>query len=439
MHDTVRLDARSFHPRLIDLLRVEFASLGAFLEALAEFDRRKLFRTLGHADLFAYLHKGLKLSRAAAHHRRAAAWLVQRFPEVLEPIREGKLCFTTAAVLASVATEESLAAVLPRFYGLSKQEALELAAELKPRTLVPTRTVVTRVEPLGMVKPNEDRKQTVPEVRPGEPGNPHTEVERTLVEPMTATSSRMHITVSREFLALLKKAKAGQSHVQPGATDEQVLTAALELLIEKQAKRKASVPAKVKREVVKRDQGRCQWPLASGGVCGSTVRLEIDHVVPRGRGGPSTVENCRVLCDVHNRQAARQVYGDDHMDLFAPRAREPAAPYAPGVSSPRDPPCPRPRPPHRVTSRIRCDPRRRPPRPLPPAGGCSSRWSSASPWSISSRSGSPSRSSPTAGASPSSGTPSASSTPGTWAGSSAPARGSARARGAPSSSGGSRS
>ena len=51
---------------------------------------------------------------------------------MLEPIREGKLCFTTAAVLASVATEENLVAVLPRFYGLSKQEALELAAELKP-------------------------------------------------------------------------------------------------------------------------------------------------------------------------------------------------------------------------------------------------------------------------------------------------------------------
>jgi len=26
------------------------------------------------------------------------------------------------------------------------------------------------------------------------------------------------------------------------------------------------------------------------------VRTEIDHVVPRGRGGPSTVSNCRILC-----------------------------------------------------------------------------------------------------------------------------------------------
>jgi hypothetical protein len=343
MNDTDLAAARTFHSRLVDLLRVEFASLGAFLEALAEFDRRKLFRALGHADLFAYLHRGLKLSRAAAHHRRAAAWLVQRFPQVLEPIREGKLCFTTAAVLASVATEENLAAVLPRFHGLSKQEALELAAELRPRTVVPTRTVVTRAETVRPPNPVVEMRQTVPEVRPGESWTPRTEVERTVVEPMTATASRMHVTVSREFLSLLKKAKAGDSHRNPGASDEEVLTAALLLLIEKQGKRKACVPAKVKREVVKRDQGKCQWKLADGGVCGASARLEIDHVRPRGKGGPSTVENCRILCKSHNLEAARQVYGDAHMDLFtrsepsgdAPLAREDVAVYEAGPRPPR--------------------------------------------------------------------------------------------------------
>ena len=164
---------------------------------------------------------------------------------------------------------------------------------------------------------------------------------RTVVEPLTAHETRMHVTVSPAFMSLLKKARAGQSHVQPGATDEQVLTAALELLIEKQAKRKASVPAKVKREVVRRDGGKCQWPVDSGGVCGSTVRLEVDHVVPRGKGGPSTVDNCRILCRPHNLEAARQAYGDAHMDLFtrgaspgdAPLAREDVAAYGAGRRS----------------------------------------------------------------------------------------------------------
>jgi hypothetical protein len=343
MHDDILPEARSFHTRLVVLLRVEFASLGSFLEALAEFDRRKLFRPLGYADLFSYLHRGLKLSRAAAHHRRAAAWLVERFPAVLEPIREGKLCFTTAAVLASVVTEENLAAVLPRFYGLSKQEALELAAELKPRPVVPTRTVVTRVEATRPVETVEQVKMTVPGIRPGELEVPRREESRSLVEPMTATASRIHITVSREFLALLKKAKAGDSHRTPGATDEQVLAAALEALIEKQQKRKASVPARVKREVVKRDQGKCQWELADGGICGATARLEVDHVHPRGKGGPSTIDNCRLLCRPHNIEAAREAYGDAHMDLFTrgaarastPSAREEMAGYGYAVTHSR--------------------------------------------------------------------------------------------------------
>ena len=48
------------------------------------------------------------------------------------------------------------------------------------------------------------------------------------------------------------------------------------------------------------------------------------------------MENCRILCDVHNREAARQVYGDAHMDLFtrSPVAHEPSTVYGPAGTSP---------------------------------------------------------------------------------------------------------
>ncbi|HEX9051922.1 MAG TPA: HNH endonuclease signature motif containing protein, partial [Anaeromyxobacter sp.] len=81
------------------------------------------------------------------------------------------------------------------------------------------------------------------------------------------------------------------------------------------------VPAHVKRAVWKRDGGRCQYPLASGGVCGSTRRCQIDHIVPRALGGASTVENCRVCCDRHNDRAAREVFGDTWMDRFTTNPR----------------------------------------------------------------------------------------------------------------------
>ncbi|HQR29587.1 MAG TPA: HNH endonuclease signature motif containing protein [Anaeromyxobacteraceae bacterium] len=327
-----------------DLLRTERTCLANLLVSVADFEHRGLHRALGYATIFQYLHRALSMSKGMAHYRMVGARLVRRFPEVEAPIRDGRLCLTTVVEVARVMTEENRAEVLPRFFGLSRQEAKEVAAEIEPARVVPRRTVVSAVvTELVPMKASLAEVGSTVEPTPTHPRRDveapvrRDEAERTSVLPLTATESRLHITVSREFLALLKKAKAGESHRNPGATDEQILKLALEALIEKQGKRKAGVPAKVKREVLARDEGKCQWPLADGGICGKTVRLEIDHVHPRGKGGPSTVDNCRVLCRGHNLEAARQSYGDEVMDLFtrrvpAPMAREEAAAHAPGPS-----------------------------------------------------------------------------------------------------------
>ena len=319
MNDTNLIQARESSRHLADLLRREHVALAEFLVALSEFDRAGAYRRLGFANLFDYLLRELKVSRGAAHYRKVAARLVARFPEVVEPLRDGRLCLTSIVQLAKVMTEENRAEVLPRFFHCSKQEAKQVAVEFMPAAVVPRRTVVTEI-------PSPVKSTTSP-VHPGEllaaapePAPvPAREPARTVVEPLTSTMSRLHLTVSRVFVGKLKRARVGQSHVQPGATDEQVIDAALDLLLAQQEKRRASVSPRVKREVRGRDGGKCQWKLDSGGVCGSEVRTEIDHVVPRGRGGASTVENCRVLCQAHNLEAARVAYGDAHMNLFTPR------------------------------------------------------------------------------------------------------------------------
>ena len=272
------------------------------------------------------------LSRGSAYYRQVAARLVGQFPEVVEPLRDGRLCISNVVQLAKVMTDENRAEVMPQFFHCSKEEAKQVVAELLPAGVVPRRTIVTEVPLMARQDAAPVSVQPVGRIPTHPEGaRPVLEVRRTVVEPLTRQETRMHVTVSPAFMTLLKKARAGQSHVQPRATDEQVLTAALELLVAHQEKRKASVPAKVKREVRVRDGGKCQWPLASGGVCGSEARTEIDHIVPRGRGGPSTTPNCRILCKAHNIEAARQVYGDAHMDLFTvrvPTAGEPAADWA---------------------------------------------------------------------------------------------------------------
>jgi hypothetical protein len=167
------------------------------------------------------------------------------------------------------------------------------------------------------------------------------------VEPLTGNLRRFHTTVSKRFLAKLAAARDALSHSHPGADTEAVLEAALDLLLAANDKKKGIVkkprpsparpsasprhiPAEAKRAVWTRDGGCCRWPVASGGVCGSTTRLEFDHVVPVARGGASTVANLRVTCRFHNQHAARQAFGDAWMDQFTARplpgsAQEPAA------------------------------------------------------------------------------------------------------------------
>ena len=84
----------------------------------------------------------------------------------------------------------------------------------------------------------------------------------------------------------------------------------------------AHIPAAVKREVWSRDGGCCQWPVQSGGVCGSRVRVQFDHLVMRVEGGKPTSANLRLLCDRHNRLAARERLGDGIMNRYCRDPRQ---------------------------------------------------------------------------------------------------------------------
>jgi hypothetical protein len=260
-------------------------------------------------------------------------------------------------------TPENAAEVLPRFFHASKQEARAVAAELAPRDVLPARVVVTAVPParaavsappssspaLDLGQPlrlgeTETSAPVASTPRLAAPPAPST------VEPLTADLRRLHVTVSKRFTQKLDAARDALSHSHPGADVETILEAGLDLLLERAAKRKGlvkrpraaavpaagavesanprHVPAAVRREVFLRDEGKCQWPLADGGICGSTHRVELDHIVPVGRGGRSTASQMRALCRFHNDLAAREVYGDELMDHFTRGAGRPPTQHA---------------------------------------------------------------------------------------------------------------
>ena len=341
--------ARVLTARLADLLAREHGDLADFLLALADFDRRRLWVELGYSGLFMFLHRELGLSKGAAYYRKVAAELIQRVPEIVEPFRDGRLCITTVAELAKVLTPENHREVLPRFFHRSKSEAMGVTAELRPDPAPPKRDVVTKVCAAPAPAATERRLpaacsgsgflENLPDANSGSEPRvlmSHPRESRDVAVPLTADLRRFHVNVSRRFMEKLEAARAALSHSSPSATNEEILEAGLDLILTQQAKRNGIVekprkeappakpehlPAHVKRVVWARDGGRCQWRVESGGICGSTVRVQFDHIVPRARGGPPTVENIRVLCAMHNDVAARQAFGDTWMDRFTHGSR----------------------------------------------------------------------------------------------------------------------
>lgn len=56
-----------------------------------------------------------------------------------------------------------------------------------------------------------------------------------------------------------------------------------------------SIPGDVRREVWRRDAGKCLE-------CGSREKLEYDHIIPVSKGGSNTARNIRLLCENCNRK-----------------------------------------------------------------------------------------------------------------------------------------
>jgi hypothetical protein len=352
--------ARELTATLADLLRRERTALAEFLVALADFDAKRLWVDLGYTSLFHFLRAELHLSKAAAQYRKVAAELLQRVPAVIEPLRDGRLCFTTVIEAAKVLTPENCEAVLPRFFGLSRSDAMVVVAELQPHPAPPTRTLVTSprpaprqvaspcgTEPAAAIlplapaaagSPGEADLGSPVELAPSEVRRPAPR--RAQVVPLDAEDRRLHLTVSKAFLAKLAAAADALAHTHPGASEEELLELGLDLLLARDAKRHglverprkarepanpAHVPAAVKRAVYLRDAGKCQYRLASGEICGCTRYLQYDHVPPLARGGTSTVDGVRLACRAHNLSAARLDLGDAVMDRYTSNPRTPRA------------------------------------------------------------------------------------------------------------------
>jgi hypothetical protein len=308
---------------------------------LMEVDGRKLYTSQSCSSLFTYCVQVLHFSEHAAYLRIEAARAARRFPVILDRLADGSLHLTAVSLLATHLTAANHLELLGVARHKSKREVEQLVARVRPQPDVPT--VVRKLPPpkevlmsvpglaVGAVESHEavdlgpGTVVTTPLVRPPE------------VKPLAPERFKVQFTVSRETYEKLHKVQDLMRHSIPTGDPAAIFDHALTLLLSQLSKAKFAavdrprpgreaargsrhVPAAVRREVWRRDGGRCAF-RGDLGRCHETGFLEFHHVVPYAKGGATTTSNLELRCRAHNVYEASQHFGHDVQPLLVRETR----------------------------------------------------------------------------------------------------------------------
>ncbi|WP_242360582.1 HNH endonuclease [Anaeromyxobacter sp. SG17] len=366
------LESNALALRLRELAGEERNVQVDFLLHLDEFDRRRAFVEVGHASLWAYCLEALHLREGAAGRRIQAMRVLRRFPSLEAPLRDGRLCLSTVALLGQVLTEENVDDLLARAAFRTRAEVEQLVVSIQARTAprAGLRKLAERAPAAGSAAlqlPASDAGQAETATEPGtakptlEPGPaagalpappPPVAQPKRKAETLAVSESHwsLRVTLDRACKEDLETLRSLLSHKVPDGDLAAVLHEAIRCAIEKHGKRKGAVaperktkeakqagttnaaatkktaakppaarttiPAIVRRAVWTRDGGRCAWVGPDGCRCNSRWRLELDHIQPAALGGLSTIDNLRLACRAHNLLHAEKTFGREHMDRF---------------------------------------------------------------------------------------------------------------------------
>jgi hypothetical protein len=318
------------------------------IAALMELDARKLYLGEGCSSLFTYCTQVLRFSEHAAYGRIEAARAARRFPAILNQLTEGSLTLTAVRLLAAHLTPDNHAALLAAARHKSKRDVEHLVAALRPQPAVPS-----SVRKLPAARPIEEAAapllgSTLPAESPapariladGQQGSEALTIasaasdvahrqpapaKPAVVVPLAPDRYKVQITISRAAHDKLRRAQDLLRHTIPNADPAVIFERALTLLVEDlertklaaakrprasktQTPRSRHVPAAVKREVWRRDEGRCTF-VGAAGRCTERGLVQIHHVVPFADGGATDAVNCCLRCAAHNAYEAEAWFG----------------------------------------------------------------------------------------------------------------------------------
>ena len=290
------------------------------LAHIAEIDHRHLYLREGFESMKAYCMARLQLTEDGAKKRIQVARLAREFPQLFPAIANGNLSMFAVRLLATRLNSRNVEELVDGAANLSASELESYLAQRFPLAEVLSFDAELGTQVVAAQEPDSDsgaarHPSPVPDI--AQP--------RTKLAPISADRFTLHATLPSEMHDRLRYAQQLLAHAVPNHDVIEVLDRGLKaLIVDIERKRfgvgsrrsKANVrgiPARVKFAVFQRDEGRCVIRLEDGTRCNSDDRIEFDHIIPRAKGGKSTVDNLRLVSRAHNLWAAEQEFGRDFM------------------------------------------------------------------------------------------------------------------------------
>jgi 5-methylcytosine-specific restriction endonuclease McrA len=317
------------------LAALEREATGQLIASLAELDARRLYLAEGFSSLFSYCTEALHLSEHAAYNRIEVARAARQWPLILQMIADGAVTLTAVRLLGPSLTEDNHRELLDLATHKSKRQVEQIVAALHPQPPVPS--IVRKVLAPGPAAPPtaELSCSESPTLGPLTSSTSHyrfrpaptacSNQRPAVIAPLAPERYKVQMTVSRETHDKLRRVQDLLRHQVPDGDPSVVFDRALTLLLHDLERKKLAdakrprpargatpgsrhVPAAVKREVWRRDQGQCAF-VGDSRRCAERGFLEFHHVIPFAGGGPTTVENLQLRCRAHNVYEAEQHFG----------------------------------------------------------------------------------------------------------------------------------
>jgi hypothetical protein len=324
MHAFAQLSDDELLASVKRLAATERRATAALVRSLMELDVRRLYLGEGYSSLFTYCAQALHLAEGAAYNRIEAARAARRFPAVLTALEEGSVTLTAVRLLAPHLTEDNHRDVLASACHKGKREIELLVASLRPLPAVGS-TIRKLPEPRRVLLDADC--EGAPTVVVAEPAvvAPPIQTRPPTITALAPERYKVQFTISCETHEKLRRVQALARHTIPSGDLAQIIDRALTLLLQDLERRRCAavtspraargatggsrhIPASVKREVWRRDDGCCAY-TGRAGRCTERSFLEYHHVQPYAAGGAATAANIELRCRAHNAHEASMFFG----------------------------------------------------------------------------------------------------------------------------------